>query len=98
MVTESERLAAPAPAEALLEALDARPALARLLPDRDSGQSTGDLPGMVEFIELGGEFDEVFGKFYSAARDWDGKDPVRDMAAPSTPVIGRAFAEVKVRG
>jgi hypothetical protein len=42
--------------------------------------TTRDLPGMVELIELGAAFDEVFGRFYDAARNWDGKDPVRPFA------------------
>lgn len=39
-----------------------------------------DLPGMVELIELGAAFDDVFGRFYRATIEWDGKDPVRTFA------------------
>lgn len=42
--------------------------------------TTRDLPGMVELIELGAAFDEVFGRFYSATIGWDGRDPVRSFA------------------
>lgn len=42
--------------------------------------TTRDLPGMVEFIELGAAFDEVFGRFHAATIGWDGKDPVRAFA------------------
>lgn len=39
--------------------------------------TTGVLPGYTELIELGGAFEEVFGRFYRASLGWDGKDPVR---------------------
>jgi hypothetical protein len=39
--------------------------------------SNAVLPGYTELIELGGAFEEVFGRFYRASQDWDGKDPVR---------------------
>lgn len=39
--------------------------------------TTADLPGMVEFIELGASFDPIFSNFYRATIGWDGKDPVR---------------------
>ncbi len=39
--------------------------------------TTRDLPGMVELIELGAAFDEVFGRFHRASVAWDGKDPMR---------------------
>ena len=42
--------------------------------------TTSDLPGMVELIELGAGFDAAFGRFYAAAISWDGKDPVRPFA------------------
>jgi hypothetical protein len=32
-----------------------------------------------EFIELGGAFEDVFGRFYRASIGWDGKDPVRSF-------------------
>ena len=41
--------------------------------------TTRDLPGYVDFIELGGAFEEVFGRFYRASVGWDGKDPVRSF-------------------
>jgi hypothetical protein len=39
--------------------------------------TTPDLPGMVELIELGAAFDDVFGRFYRTTTGWDGRDPVR---------------------
>jgi len=39
--------------------------------------TTAVLPGFTELIELGGAFEEVFGRFYRASLDWDGKDPIR---------------------
>jgi len=41
--------------------------------------TTAVLPGYTEFIELGGAFEEVFGRFYRASIDWDGKDPERSF-------------------
>ena len=41
--------------------------------------TTRELPGFVKFIELGGAFEEVFGRFYRASIGWDGKDPVRSF-------------------
>jgi hypothetical protein len=41
--------------------------------------TTAVLPGFIELIELGGAFEEVFGRFYRASLDWDGKDPVRSF-------------------
>lgn len=41
--------------------------------------TTADLPGMVEFIELGASFDPIFSGFYRATIGWDGKDPVRSF-------------------
>ncbi len=41
--------------------------------------TTRDLPGMVELIELGADFDEVFGRFHRASIDWDGRNPVRSF-------------------
>jgi hypothetical protein len=41
--------------------------------------TTADLPGMVEFIELGASFDPIFGRFHRASIGWDGKDPVRSF-------------------
>jgi Glyoxalase/Bleomycin resistance protein/Dioxygenase superfamily len=39
--------------------------------------TTADLPGMVELIELGASFDPIFSNFYRATIGWDGKDPIR---------------------
>ncbi len=39
--------------------------------------TTRDLPGMVELIELGAAFDSVFSRFYRATIGWDGEQPVR---------------------
>ena len=41
--------------------------------------TTDVLPGYTEFIELGGAFEEVFGRFYRASIDWNGRDPVRSF-------------------
>lgn len=41
--------------------------------------TTADLPGYVEFIELGAGFDVVFGRFHRESQNWDGKDPIRSF-------------------
>jgi hypothetical protein len=41
--------------------------------------TTAELPGYVELIELGGGFEPVFSKFYRATIGWDGTDPVRSF-------------------
>ena len=41
--------------------------------------TTAVLPGFTELIELGGAFEKVFGRFYRASINWDGKDPVRSF-------------------
>jgi hypothetical protein len=41
--------------------------------------TTAVLPGYTELIELGGAFEEVFGRFYRATQGWDGKDPIRSF-------------------
>ena len=41
--------------------------------------TTAELPGYVELIELGGGFEPAFSKFYRASIGWDGKDPVRSF-------------------
>jgi len=41
--------------------------------------TTAVLSGFTELIELGGEFEAVFGRFYRASVDWDGRDPVRSF-------------------
>jgi hypothetical protein len=37
----------------------------------------GQLPGMLELIELGPVMESVFTKFYAASLGWDGTEPVR---------------------
>jgi hypothetical protein len=39
--------------------------------------STRDLPGMIELIELGPGFEPTFNPFYRASIGWDGADPIR---------------------
>jgi hypothetical protein len=39
--------------------------------------TSADLPGMTEVIELGAGFEPTFNRFYRASIGWDGKDPVR---------------------
>ncbi|HLZ99452.1 MAG TPA: VOC family protein [Steroidobacteraceae bacterium] len=41
--------------------------------------TTAQLPGYVELIELGAGFETVFSKFYRASIGWDGADPVRSF-------------------
>jgi hypothetical protein len=41
--------------------------------------TTAQLTGFVELIELGGAFEPVFNSFYRATIGWDGKDPVRSF-------------------
>jgi hypothetical protein len=41
--------------------------------------TTQVLPGFTELIELGGAFEEVFGRFYRESLSWDGKDPIRSF-------------------
>ena len=41
--------------------------------------TTAVLPGFTELIELGGAFEEVFGRFYRASIAWDGKDAIRSF-------------------
>ena len=41
--------------------------------------TTRDLHGFTEFIELGGAFEDVFGRFYRASIGWDGNDPIRSF-------------------
>jgi hypothetical protein len=42
--------------------------------------TTAQLPGMVELIELGADLEPMFTGFYRATLGWDGKDPVRPFA------------------
>lgn len=42
--------------------------------------TTTQLPGMVELIELGADFEPMFTGFYRATLGWDGQDPVRRFA------------------
>jgi hypothetical protein len=39
--------------------------------------TTRDLPGMIELIELGSDFEPTFNRFYRASIGWDGTDPIR---------------------
>jgi hypothetical protein len=41
--------------------------------------TTQQLPGFVELIELGGAFESVFSRFYRASIGWDGAEPVRSF-------------------
>jgi hypothetical protein len=41
--------------------------------------TTAQLPGMVELIELGADFEPMFTRFYQASLGWDGRDPVRSF-------------------
>jgi Glyoxalase/Bleomycin resistance protein/Dioxygenase superfamily len=41
--------------------------------------TTRQLPGFVELIELGGTFEPVFSRFYRASIGWDGSEPVRSF-------------------
>jgi hypothetical protein len=41
--------------------------------------TTAQMGGFVELIELGGAFEPVFNKFYRASIGWDGTDPVRSF-------------------
>ena len=38
-----------------------------------------EMGGYTEFIELGGAFEDVFGRFYRASIGWDGKELVRSF-------------------
>ena len=40
----------------------------------------GDLPGMLEMIEVGPLLETMFTRFYQASVGWDGADPVREFA------------------
>jgi Glyoxalase/Bleomycin resistance protein/Dioxygenase superfamily len=41
--------------------------------------TTQQLPGFVELIELGDAFEQVFSRFYRASIGWDGTEPVRSF-------------------
>jgi hypothetical protein len=41
--------------------------------------TTAEMPGYVELIELGGGFEPAFSKFYRASIGWDGQEPVRSF-------------------
>lgn len=45
--------------------------------------TTASLPGMVELIELGEQFEKTFNRFYRPSIGWDGRDPVRPFVAPA---------------
>jgi hypothetical protein len=42
--------------------------------------TTAQLPGMVELIELNADFEPIFTSFYRASLGWDGRDRVRSFA------------------
>jgi hypothetical protein len=42
--------------------------------------TTAQLPGMVELIELGADLEPMFTAFYRATLGWDGQNPVRPFA------------------
>jgi hypothetical protein len=42
--------------------------------------TTAELPGYVELIELDPTTDATFTRFYAASLAWDGSDPVRPFA------------------
>jgi hypothetical protein len=42
--------------------------------------TTAQLPGMVELIELGAGFEPMFTRFYRASLSWDGKSRDRPFA------------------
>ena len=41
--------------------------------------TTAQLAGFVELIELGGAFETVFNRFYRASIGWDGEEPIRSF-------------------
>jgi hypothetical protein len=41
--------------------------------------TSATLPGMTELIELGAEFDSIFGRMFRASIAWDGSDPLRSF-------------------
>ena len=41
----------------------------------------GALPGMLEVIEASAELEALFNSMREAARDWDGRDPVRELSS-----------------
>jgi len=41
--------------------------------------TTAELPGYVELIELSDGFEPVFSRFYQATLGWDGTDPIRSF-------------------
>ena len=41
--------------------------------------TTAQLAGFVELIELGGAFETVFNRFYRASIGWDGQEPIRSF-------------------
>jgi hypothetical protein len=50
--------------------------------------TTADLPGMVEAIEMTPSAEAMFTSFYLASLGWDGSDPVRMRKAPPPPSVG----------
>jgi len=39
--------------------------------------TTAELPGYVELIEMDADTDTAFTRFYAASLAWDGSDPIR---------------------
>ena len=50
--------------------------------------TTADLPGMVEAIEMTPSSEANFTSYYLAALGWDGRDPVRARKIPAPPPAG----------
>jgi hypothetical protein len=48
--------------------------------------TTADLPGMVELIEMNGTIEGMFDRLRAAAAAWDGDDPIRRVAV-SPPAV-----------
>lgn len=44
--------------------------------------TTAELPGMVELIEMNDRVESLFAQLQSASVDWDGRDPLRPMGVP----------------
>ena len=50
--------------------------------------TTADLPGMIEAIEMTPSSEANFTSYYQAALGWDGRDPVRARKVPVLPPAG----------
>ena len=51
--------------------------------------TTADLPGMIELIEMTPQTENIFAGYHHAAIGWDGSQPIRIRTAPSVPVTAR---------